>query len=189
MDETMPERWLPVVGYEGFYEVSDLGRVRSVDRYVATGIGHRPSFRRGRVLKTGTGTKYGHMHVNLWANGSGVSRDVHQIVLTTFRGPRPAGMVIRHLDGDTANNRLANLAYGTSSENSYDTTRHGRNNHASKTHCDNGHEFTPENTRIIYRKNGVFKQRECVTCRRKIAREWAQAKRDQEESRCSTVSM
>ena len=71
--------------------------------------------------------------------------------MEAFAGPCPGGLEIRHLDGDAANNRLSNLAYGTSSENGYDITRHGRNNHANKTHCDNGHEFTPENTRsLIY---------------------------------------
>ena len=65
MDEITPERWLPVIGYEGIYEVSDLGRVRSLDRYVSA-RGCRPYLQRGRLLKPAAARNgYGHRHVEL----------------------------------------------------------------------------------------------------------------------------
>jgi len=57
---------------------------------------------------------------------------VHRLVLETFVGPRPQGMVCRHLDGDPNNNALSNLCWGTYRENSEDKLRHGRSNRGSQ---------------------------------------------------------
>jgi hypothetical protein len=51
---------------------------------------------------------------------------VHRLVLEAFVGPCPDGYITRHLDGDPSNNRVTNLAWGTSKENAADTKRHGR---------------------------------------------------------------
>lgn len=122
------ERWLPVVGFEGLYEVSDLGRVRSVDRVevyervLANGRMVRISrHREGRMLRPGT-VKSGHQLVAL---GRGRSKLVHALVLAAFVGPRPAGHDSCHYDGDPANNRLSNLRWGTRAENVHDAQRHG----------------------------------------------------------------
>ncbi len=67
----------------------------------------------------------GYSTVNL-GNGVGKRRFyVHRLVLEAFVGPRPHGMVCRHLDGDRANNRVENLAWGTYAENEADKLRHG----------------------------------------------------------------
>jgi len=68
--------------------------------------------------------------------------------------------------------RSGTLVYGTSSENSYDVVRHGRNHNANKTYCDSGHEFTPENTYV--QGNGG---RGCRECHRKICRDYMRRKR------------
>lgn len=68
----------------------------------------------------------------------------HTLVATAFLGLRPERMECRHLNGDPADNRLANLAWGTSSQNGHDVTAHGRSNRRI-THCPSGHEYTPEN--------------------------------------------
>jgi hypothetical protein len=103
------ERWKPVVGFEQWYEVSDMGRVRSS--------------RRGglRILRPGLSTG-GHLSVAL---GRGNTRMVHALVLAAFVGPRPPGADSRHLDGNYINNRLDNLSWGTRSENIRDAIRHG----------------------------------------------------------------
>jgi hypothetical protein len=113
------ERWLPVVGFEGRYEVSDHGRVRSLDRVQDTETGPRQY--RGKAIQPGT-VKSGHRLVVL---GKGNSRLVHALVLSAFVGPRPAGYDTLHGDGDPANNRLTNLRWGTRSENMQDAVRHG----------------------------------------------------------------
>lgn len=130
-DMNSGERWLPVLGYEGFYEVSDRGRVRSLPR-VTERIGRRgkSSLLRfpGKLLKTPPFGKAGHVGVNLYENGKGSTFQVHRLVLDAFVGPRPDGMECRHLDGNPANNRLENLAWGTRAENMADRTRLGEHN-------------------------------------------------------------
>ncbi len=107
------ETWKPVVGWEGIYEVSDLGRVRSLKRQppkIMTGQPHENGY--VRYTLTGSGLKT-------------TTRKAHRLVLEAFVGPRPDGMMCRHLDGDPSNNRLDNLRWGTPRENEADKVAHG----------------------------------------------------------------
>ena len=73
-----------------------------------------------------------------------------------------------HNDGDFENNRLSNLRWGTKSENTLDSVKHGTHNNARKTRCPQGHEYTEENTYIVTRKSGPRKgkkDRICRTCK------------------------
>lgn len=127
------EKWKAVPGFEGLYEVSDQGRVRSLDRIT-------PRFNRwgtpaplrvkGRLLKPSPFGKSGHVCVNLFNNGRGKCWQIHRIVLEAFVGPRPRGMECRHLNGRAHDNRLANLVWGTRAENMADRTRLGEHNPA-----------------------------------------------------------
>src|SRR5690606_32157657 len=81
------------------------------------------------------------------------------LVAAAFLGPRPEGSEVCHINGDPADNRVENLRYGSRSENVLDQVRHGVHNNARKTHCKNGHAFTPENT--MRRSEGG---RRCRTC-------------------------
>ena len=150
MNDT-PERWLPVVGYEGRYDVSDLGRVRSWLPWHSTPI--------PRTLK-GSPDKDGYLGVALRKDGRTTQWKNHLLVMLAFVGPRPEGLETRHFDGNHLNNRLKNLRYGTSSENSMDTVRHGTNRNARKIKCLHGHPFNTKNTYI--RPSGG---RDCPTCR------------------------
>lgn len=151
------ERWLPIIGYEGLYEVSDLGRARSLDRTITTSDGRvRPI--KGRILTPRPG-KTGYLRASL--SKGGVTRDyyLHRLVLEAFDRPCPDGMECCHWNDDRTDNRLENLRWASRSGNRYDSVRNGRHHHANKTHCDHGHEFTPEN--IITRPQGW---RTCRTC-------------------------
>ena len=120
----MDEEWRPVVGYEGHYEVSDLGRVRALTREVRTCYG-TVRVQHGRVLVP-QNTRKGHLKVTLCpGDGTEQNRFVHVLVCEAFRGPRPPGQETRHLDGDPKNNALVNLKWGTRSENTKDSIRHG----------------------------------------------------------------
>lgn len=112
------ERWLPVVGWEGLYEVSDLGRVRALPRMTATGIhgGRRPE------LAQFPGSN-GYMRVKLSLNGRSKRFMVHHLVTDAFLGPIPRGLVRRHLNDNRSDNRLVNLTFGTYADNAQDAMR------------------------------------------------------------------
>lgn len=162
MNDT-PERWLPIPGYEGIYDVSDLGRVRSWAPWRDTPV---PRQRRFYVRPTG------HLAINLCNNGDDKSVTVHRLVMLAFVGPKPNGLETRHLDGDPTNNRLTNLVYGTHSENMYDRVRHGTDHQTRKTHCPYGHPYDDANT--LHRKRGG---RTCIECKRARSRAYDAAKR------------
>lgn len=117
----MSEEWRAVVGFEGCYEVSSSGRVRSLDRLVSHGIGGLMRKRQGCLLKPGT-VQSGHQLVVL---GRTQNRLVHRLVLEAFVGPKPDGMECCHNDGDPANNRVDNLRWDTRSANILDDYKHG----------------------------------------------------------------
>lgn len=116
--------WAPIPGWEGYYEVSDDGQVRSLDR-VITGSDGIQQLRRGRVLKPQTQSRSDHQFVTLSRDAVKSFQRVHRLVLTAFTGPAPADAQCRHLDGDPTNNSLDNLAWGTQSENTRDAVKHG----------------------------------------------------------------
>lgn len=174
------EVWKPVPGYEGLYEVSSIGRVKSLPRLRV----------KGGIMKLRPGNKSGcYLAVALSKHDVRVVHYVHYLVLLAFVGPRPEGLEVRHLDGNDLNNTLGNLAYGTSAENKADVLRHGRHHLGNRTHCDNGHEFTPENTRIELYPDGSFKRRACRKCandsaKRSVERRAATAPRCTSEEGC-----
>lgn len=117
----LEENWRPVLGYEGLYEVSDLGSVRSLDRTVP----HKRFgtwFRAGKVLSWGV-PRDGYPGVTLCDGKTKTRRMVHDLVLETFVGSRPVGMWGLHHDDDRMNNRVSNLRWGTPKENHADMDR------------------------------------------------------------------
>lgn len=123
----MAETWKPVPGFTGYYEVSDQGRVRSLDRQViqlsAWGKLIARKYR-GRILAPAP-DKDGYLSVVLSFQSGKVMRRIHQLVLETFVGDCPPGMQACHNDDDPANNRLANLRWDTPKGNHADMLRRG----------------------------------------------------------------
>ena len=119
------EHWAPIPGYEGFYEVSTCGNVRSCWRKVKYGK-HGQTVYKGREIKQ-TLTKNGYLSVKLSNSRGPKTAYVHHLVLRAFVGERPTTKErseIRHLDGFKINNSLENLRYGTAKENRQDYLRH-----------------------------------------------------------------
>lgn len=113
--KTMPEEaWKPVVGFEGLYEVSDLGRVRSLPR----------KWCRGSIRALVAGTN-GYFGVQLAFGGVKSPRQVHRLVLEAFKGPCPGGQEACHINGDRTDNRLQNLRWDTRAKNHADKRHHG----------------------------------------------------------------
>lgn len=154
MEINVSESWRPVAGYERLYEVSDLGRIRSLPR----------SKTAGRVLKQMC-NKQGYCQVSLSRDGVRRNAFVHVVVAAAFHGPRPHHLVTRHLDGDPSNNKAPNLVYGTESENALDRIRHGRHNQLNKTHCPQGHPYDDGNTSRL-----ADGSRACRKCRAEAVR-------------------
>lgn len=118
------ELWTAIPGYDGFYEVSNFGNVRSLTRAVAYGR-HKNMVYKGKDLKLFKSNNY--LSVKLARAGVTKTVYVHEMVLLAFEGDRPdlgERCEIRHLDGDKTNNRLTNLKYGTVKENVADRKLH-----------------------------------------------------------------
>ena len=113
------EIWKDVVGYIGLYMVSSHGRIKSLKKIYGNN-----GYYQEKILKPGK-LKSGHLFVYLYNNKKQKSAYIHRLVLETFIGPCPKGMECRHLDGNSSNNRLDNLKWGTSKENSQDSIDHG----------------------------------------------------------------
>jgi hypothetical protein len=146
-NSTEEERWRPVAGYEGFYEVSDQGAVKSVTRIIprsGTVRTPHPMVLNGRIRKPSANTS-GHMVVSLSKIGKTHGKLVHRLVLEAFIGPCPDGMEGCHNNGDPSDNRLANLRWDTRSNNALDAVAHGTHTQRRKTHCPQGHAYTAEN--------------------------------------------
>lgn len=111
------EEWRDCAGYEGFYQVSNLGRVRSCDR-VGNHAVYGSMVLRGKILKPATKTGYSTLVFSVLNSQCTVY--VHALVAQAFIGDRPEFFQINHIDGNKQNNSLVNLEYCTPKEN----TRH-----------------------------------------------------------------
>jgi hypothetical protein len=117
----MTEKWKPVVGYEGIYEVSDQGRVRGLDRTDRSG-----KLRKGGIRKQKT-SRDGYKTIGL-RNVFIRTFSVHRLVLGAFVGPCPEGMECCHFpDNDPSNNNLDNLRWDTPENNHADRWPHDLN--------------------------------------------------------------
>lgn len=115
----MIERWLPIPGFEGLYEVSDAGRIRSNDRWINSSRGFGKQFCRGKIRKPQP--RNGYLSAMLYKNGEYKTIYLQSLVLTVFIGPRPKGMQACHgPDPDRKNCRLSNLRWDTVSNNQKD---------------------------------------------------------------------
>lgn len=155
------EHWLPIPGYEGHYEVSNHGRVRSLDRKItfANGVSQ---WRQGKTLKPDV-TRTGYHQVSLQRERKVFRWTIHRIVMLAFAGPCPDGQEVCHENGDRSDNRLANLRYDTHSNNQKDQAKHGTNPWAARTECESGHPLSGSNLAMDRGK------RVCRKCRNERA--------------------
>lgn len=132
----MEEAWASAFGWEGLYEVSSMGRVRSLKRTGGTPYGVREYG--GKVLSP-VKRANGYYAVNLTRKGSRRQELVHRLVLLSFLGPDTDKPVACHCDGVQSNNRLGNLRWDTTAGNMADKQKHGtsqrgeRNGHSKLT--------------------------------------------------------
>lgn len=162
------EEWRSVVGYEGQYEVSSFGQVRSVDRtvYQKGGVWRYRSY-----LLSQDVNKRGYHRVVLSRDNKRRTVSVHRLMGEAFLD-NPSGLpFVRHLDDDKSHNRIENLAWGTNSDNQKDSIRNGTHFGASKTHCPENHPYTEENTYVFVRNGRVGRKcRKCHALRERARR-------------------
>lgn len=145
LDARLTEHWKPVVGYEGLYEVSDLGRVRSLARVTTHGHPVASSYLKPIPQRAG------HLRVMLCDGPSHTCiRFIHVLVLEAFVGLRPKGAHSRHFpDRDPTNNALTNLSWGTRKENEADKAIHGTRINGERQHLS---KLTVEDVKAIRRR-------------------------------------
>lgn len=130
----MVEVWKDVVGYEGKYQVSNMGRVKSLN-YRHTG--------KEEILKN-TVNIYGYRCVNLYKYGKRKTYQVHRLVAMAFVDGYEEGLVVNHIDEDKTNNCAWNLewctyeynnSYGTRNERASEKMKGSKNHKARKVQC------------------------------------------------------
>jgi hypothetical protein len=114
----MKEEWKDIPGYEGLYQVSNLGRVKSLGRYRNAKNGSK-AYRKGLIKKTYTNKK-GYLTLSLSKNGISKTFTIHQLVAIVFLNHIPDGMniIVDHIDNNKLNNCVDNLQLITNRENS-----------------------------------------------------------------------
>lgn len=117
------EVWRDIPGYEGLYQISDMGRVKSMPRLVVRSITNGNYTVKERFLRPALAD--GYPIVGLSKNGKPRTWRVHFLVMMAFVGPRPDGADVCHEDGDRVNNALSNLRYASRRENMADAIKHG----------------------------------------------------------------
>lgn len=161
-----PERWLPT--HVDGYEVSSLGRVRSIDRQVVCRNGTVKNLR-GKILHGVINVKR-NCYRQLKLGDSALNQKIHRLVAVAFHGEPQEGQLVRHLDGDVLNNCASNLAWGYPVDNSADQKIHGTHFYEEGRYqvCKNGHPLVGGN---VYRMPCRPNSRYCRACRRQWNRE------------------
>lgn len=160
-----PEEWRPVSGYEGYYEVSSSGRVRSVARTVSQkgGTWRYKSYTLRQDISAS-----GYPRVTLSRGNKPRTYQVHRLVAEAFiQNPENFPMVLHWNDVKT-DNRHSNLRWGTNRDNQLDSVRNETNPRTRRTHCLAGHPYDSENT---YRGTSGIGARKCRRCHAEKERE------------------
>ena len=135
----MDEKWKTIPGFEGYYEASNLGQIRSVERIVRSGRGYRTVF--STILKPAIG-EWGYEYVSLSVNGKRYNRRVNRLIAQTFiENPNHLPQV-NHKDGVKTNNCVDNLEWCTASRNMKHCFDNGMSDWATKVRIvETGEEF------------------------------------------------
>lgn len=114
------EIWKDIVGYEGYYQVSSHGRIKSLERYVKHVFGER--INKERIRKQAIGNS-GYYFVPLSKFGINKSKDIHRLVAIHFVDGYNEGLIVNHKDGNRLNNYYENLEWVTPRENNLHSFR------------------------------------------------------------------
>ena len=137
----MDKIWKDIDGFEGLYQISNYGEVKSLNRVEKSGNGYR--LRKERILKQHMSNSR-HLSVVLCKNGKTYPRIVHRLVANAFI-PNPEGKpVVDHIDTDPQNNRVDNLRWVTTQENCLNPITRMNNSKSKMGHPYHGRLLTEE---------------------------------------------
>ena len=131
--------WKDIPGYEGYYQASRDGRIRSVGRIVPHARYDVMNIKE-RILRTPPDARYGYFIVCLHKKGVQSNRLVHQLVAETWIGPCPTGQEVCHGPNGVTDNSVSNLSYNTRLKNQRDRYRDGTHN-GKRVRRSDGMEF------------------------------------------------
>lgn len=159
------EQWKPIKGFED-YEVSDAGRIRSLDHYVKNGVGFR--IVRGRILKL-IPDKNGYYMIGLKRGGKHFPKKVHRLVAEAFISNPESKPQINHKNFVKTDNRVSNIEWVTQSENMLHSYRNGNMDNALEkkrkpVKCSNGMVFNSSYDAANYLNVNVFKGKKKIRC-------------------------
>jgi hypothetical protein len=124
-NDNLEEIWLPILGYEGLYEISSLGRVKSLARIYISTKGHKQSLKE-KILNSGDDS-YGYRSVSLSKNNSQKTQKIHRLVAQTFIPNLNNYPQVNHINGIKIDNRVENLEWCNNSHNQIHAYKTGLN--------------------------------------------------------------
>ena len=134
----MDEQWKPIEGFEGYYEISNQGRIRSVDRRCRTHSTEAGRRVKGQLMKP-TDNGNGYLVIHLKKNGKRISRYIHRLVAEAFLEMPTGSNVVDHIDYNKKNNAVDNLQWCTQKENICRSRARMRKQH--KTNPPSGYKY------------------------------------------------
>ena len=153
--------WRDVVGYEGLYQVSSDGRIRSLDRIVPHSR-YGQQFVAGRMLSPQPSGRHEYLHVRLSKEGKTRTLVLHRLVALAFLGTCPHGKQVRHGNKGGSDNSVGNLSYGSKSDNELDKRRDGTSGGVRVIRSD-GVEF--DSLSIAAEETGCHRNSICDACK------------------------
>lgn len=112
------EKYIDCKGYEGIYQISDLGNVKSLSRFINNG--NSGYYSKEKLLKQTLNKKIGYYYISLCINGKPIKFYIHQLVAISFLNHNLDGtnkLVVDHIDSNKTNNKLTNLQVVSNREN------------------------------------------------------------------------
>lgn len=149
----MQEIWKDITGYEGLYQVSTFGRVKSIPHLIRANINGGKRMTEEYIKNTTVGW-HGYVWVNLCKNGKTKTYSVHRLVAMAFLENPHSLPAVNHIDGNKENNLVRNLEWCTNSENQIHASINGLMKNAKKVKCvETGKEY--RNSCEAERKTGI----------------------------------
>lgn len=133
MNRMSEEIWKDIEGYEGYYQISNIGRVKSLSRLITKNLGLKGimKFYSKEKIKTAFISR-GYVRVALCKNGIPKKQSIHRLIAKAFIPKVDGKEFVNHIDSNRSNNSISNLEWCTSSENNSHAYKYGNNNIGEK---------------------------------------------------------